>query len=189
MFQSLAIYCGSSAGKDPIYRDTAYALGGYLAEHGITLVYGGGSVGLMGAVADGALAKNGKVIGVIPRLLNRRELAHPGVSAMHVVESMHERKQLMADLSQGFVALPGGFGTLDELCEVLTWSQLGIHSHPVGLLDLAGYFTPFLHCLDGMVSRGFLRQADRDRLLTDVSFPELLEKMQHWKAPEKLKWE
>lgn len=188
MFQSLAVYCGSSAGHSPIYYQTAHQFGQYLAECGTTLIYGGGSVGLMGAVADGALSCGGKVVGVIPRLLDRKELAHPGITEMHVVETMHERKALMAQLAEAFVAMPGGFGTLDELCEVLTWSQLGIIPHPIGLLNVDDYFTPLLECLDGMVYRGFLRQHDRERLLHGTDFRSLVAAMQAWQPPTKLKW-
>jgi hypothetical protein len=144
---------------------------------------------MMGAVADGALEAGGKVVGVIPTFLNTRELAHTGCTELIEVQTMHERKALMAARSQGFVALPGGFGTLDELCEVLTWSQLNLHPWPTGLLDLQGYFTRFLECLDGMVRSGFLRQADRDRLVDGTDFNHLLEKMSQWQAPKDLKWD
>ena len=160
-----------------------------MAERGITLIYGGGRVGMMGAVADAALEGGGKVVGVIPYFLNTIELAHNGCTELHVVESMHERKALMAKLSEGFVALPGGFGTLDEIFEVVTWSQLARHSWPCALLDFDGYFTPLLECLNGMVTRGFLRQADRDRLISDTDFPTLLAHMNAWKPPVGTKWD
>jgi uncharacterized protein (TIGR00730 family) len=166
----------------------ARALGGLLAKRHIRLVYGGGGVGMMGAVADGALAAGGEVTGVIPEFLNTRELKHPGVSDMRVVATMHERKMLMVDLAEGFIALPGGFGTLDELFEALTWSQLSIHSRPVGLINTDGYFDGLLSCLDGMVARGFLRQEDRDRLAAADTVEELLKAMEAWQPPGSLKF-
>jgi len=188
MFRSLAVYCGSSPGNDPRYVSMARALGALLARRHIRLVYGGGGVGMMGAVADGALAAGGEVTGVIPEFLNTRELKHPGVSDMRVVATMHERKMLMVDLSEGFVALPGGFGTLDELFEALTWSQLSIHSRPVGLVNTDGYFDGLLTCLDGMVARGFLRQEDRDRLVAAENSEELLSAMMEWQSPATMKF-
>jgi uncharacterized protein (TIGR00730 family) len=186
---SIAVYCGSSGGSAPFFRHAATAVGRLLAQRSISLVYGGGRVGLMGAVADGALAAGGKVIGVIPTFLNTKELAHYGCTELFEVASMHERKAKMAELSQGFIAMPGGYGTLDELCEVLTWSQLGLHPWPIGILNLDGYFTPFLDCLDGMVQRGFLRPEDRSRLVVDTEIEPLLEKMTSWKQPTGLKWD
>lgn len=155
-FRSLCVFCGSSPGRVPAYRDAAVRLGRLLARRRIRVVYGGAHVGLMGALADAALTAGGRVVGVIPRQLVCREVAHVGLSELHVVESMHERKALMADLSDGFVALPGGFGTLEETFETLTWSQLGIHAKPTGLLNVAGYF-------DGLV--GFVDQAVRERFI------------------------
>jgi uncharacterized protein (TIGR00730 family) len=143
---------------------------------------------MMGAVADGALAAGGEVTGVIPEFLNTRELKHPGVSDMRVVATMHERKMLMVDLAEGFIALPGGFGTLDELFEVLTWSQLSIHDRPAGLVNMDGYFDGLITCLDGMVSRGFLRQEDRDRLSVADTAEALIEEMQNWQPPGTLKF-
>jgi uncharacterized protein (TIGR00730 family) len=143
---------------------------------------------MMGAVADGAIAAGGEVTGVIPEFLNTRELKHPGVTDMRVVATMHERKMLMVDLSEGFIALPGGFGTLDELFEALTWSQLSIHSRPVGVINLDGYFDGILTCLDGMVSRGFLRQEDRERLVSAESMEGLLTAMEEWQTPATLKF-
>lgn len=188
MFTALAVYCGSSPGNDPRYAAVARETGRLLAERGIRLIYGGGGVGMMGAVADAALAAGGGVTGVIPHFLNTRELMHPGVQDMRAVSTMHERKMLMVELSQGFISLPGGFGTLDELFEVLTWSQLGIHAHPIGLVNTDGYFDGILTCLDGMISRGFLRQQDRDRLIAAPTVGELLPLMAQWKAPSELKF-
>lgn len=188
MFPSLAVYCGSSPGNAPAYIRAARDTGKLLAQRGIRLVYGGGGVGMMGAVADGALESGGGVTGVIPAFLNTRELKHPGVADMRVVATMHERKMLMVDLAAGFIALPGGFGTLDELFEVLTWSQLAIHACPVGLLNLDGYFDGILSCLDGMVTRGFLRQEDRDRLVAAETIESLIQLMELWKAPATMKF-
>jgi uncharacterized protein (TIGR00730 family) len=153
----LCVFCGSSTGRHPAFADAAQVLATELARRNIEIVYGGGNIGLMGVVADAALAAGGRVIGVIPEGLVARELAHPGVSALHVVASMHERKALMADLSDGFIALPGGFGTLEEFCEVVTWTQLGIHQKPCGLLNVEGYYDGllafFAHALQGAVSQ------------------------------------
>lgn len=188
MFQSLAVYCGSSPGNDARYVRLAHDAGALLARRGIRLVYGGGGVGMMGAVADGALSEGGAVTGVIPTFLNTRELKHPGVADMRVVTTMHERKMLMVDLAEGFIALPGGFGTLDELFEVLTWSQLDIHSSPMGVLNVDGYYDGVLICLDGMVDRGFLRAEDRARLVSADTMEALLAAMEEWRAPETLKF-
>lgn len=188
MFRSLAVYCGSSAGNDPRFIRLAHEAGALLAQRGIRLVYGGGGVGMMGAVANGALEHGGEVTGVIPHFLNTRELIHPGVADMRAVATMHERKMLMVELSEGFIALPGGFGTLDELFEVLTWSQLDIHARPIGVLNVDGYYDGVLQCLDGMVARGFLRPEDRARLVSATDFPALLAAMESWQAPESLKF-
>ena len=188
MFQSLAVYCGSSPGYDPKYPAIARDMGHLLARRGIRLVYGGGGVGMMGAVADGVLEAGGAVTGVIPTFLNTRELKHPGVSDMRVVDTMHERKQIMVTESGGFIALPGGFGTLDELFEVLTWSQLAIHQLPVGVLNVDGFFDGVLHTMDQMVVRGFLRQEDRDRVVSAASPEALLEAMAAWEPPGTLKF-
>jgi len=188
MFSSIAVYCGSSPGHDPKYPALAYAMGGLLALQGIRLVYGGGGVGMMGAVADGVLAAGGQVTGVIPTFLNTRELQHSGVKDMRVVETMHERKQIMVTESDGFIALPGGFGTLDELFEVLTWSQLAIHALPVGVLNVDGFFDGVLTNLDIMVERGFLRQEDRDRVLSGNTPEALLSAMAAWEPPTTLKF-
>jgi uncharacterized protein (TIGR00730 family) len=188
MFTALAVYCGSSPGNDRCYAALARETGRTLAQRGIRLIYGGGGVGMMGAVADGALAAGGGVTGVIPHFLHTRELLHEGVQDMRVVSTMHERKMLMVELAQGFIALPGGFGTLDELLEVLTWSQLGIHRGPTGLVNADGYFDGILTCLDGMVARGFLRPEDRGRLLSAPGIDELLPLMEAWQPPPDLKF-
>jgi uncharacterized protein (TIGR00730 family) len=179
----ICVFCGSSPGHDPSHLEAAGLMGRTLARRGLGLVYGGGSVGLMGAVADAALAAGGEVTGVIPRVLQIRELAHGSLTTLHVVGSMHERKALMAELSDGFVALPGGMGTLEELSEVLTWAQLGLHHRPVGLLDVAGYYRPLAQFFDGAVSAGFLRPAHRDLLLVGDEPAVLLDRMAAWRGP------
>ena len=156
----VCVFCGASSGRTPAYAEAARAFGAAAAARGLGLVYGGGRVGLMGAVADGALAAGGEVVGVIPQALVERELAHSGLSELHVVGSLHERKALMAELSDAFVALPGGFGTLDELMEQLTWSQLGLHAKPVALLDVEGYWKPLIALARHATDEGFVRQAD-----------------------------
>ncbi len=161
------VFCGSSAGTNPVYRAAAIELGTALAAAKIELVYGGGHVGLMGAVADAVLAAGGTVIGVIPRTLAEREVAHAGLTQLHVVESMHERKALMADLSDGFVALPGGFGTFEEFCEAVTWVQLGIQAKPCYLLDVNGYYEPLIAMFDRAVEDGFVNM--RNRLIIQVT--------------------
>ena len=158
-------------------------MGRTLAQRGLGLVYGGGSVGLMGALADAALAAGGEVIGVIPQVLQIRELAHRSLTRLHVVGSMHERKALMAELSDGFVALPGGMGTLEELSEVLTWAQLGLHARPVGLVDVAGYYQPLAQFFDQAVSAGFLRPAHRRLLLVGHDPAAMLDQLAAWRAP------
>lgn len=162
--RSVCVFCGSSSGVDPVHERVAEALGTALGERGIDLVYGGASVGLMGVVADAALAAGGRVVGVIPEGLFTREIAHRGVTELHEVATMHERKALMYDRSDAFVALPGGFGTLDELFEAVTWSQLGIHAKPAALLDVGGFWGPLVAQLDAMVDAGFLRPQNRDLL-------------------------
>ena len=158
--QRVCVFCGASSGRRPAYAETARAFGEALALRGSGLVYGGGRVGLMGAVADGAIAAGGEAVGVIPQELVDRELAHGGLAQLHVVGSLHERKALMAELSDAFVALPGGFGTLDELMEQLTWSQLGLHAKPVGLLDVDGYWAPLIALARHLTEEGFVREGD-----------------------------
>ncbi len=177
---SIAVFCGSSVGNDPAYAEAARRTGRTLAERGIDVVYGGGHVGLMGLVADAALDAGGRVIGVIPRQLDDRELSHRGVTELFVVESMHERKQKMADLSDAFIALPGGAGTLEEVAEQWTWAQLTIHAKPSGFLDVGGFWAPMRQMLETMVAEGFVRaeqsgivsfDADLDALLEQLSAP------------------
>ena len=158
--QRVCVFCGASSGRSPLYVEAARAFGAAAAGRGLGVVYGGGRVGLMGAVADAALAAGGEVFGVIPQELVDRELAHPGLTELHVVGSLHERKALMAELSDCFAALPGGFGTLDELMEQLTWSQLGLHAKPVGLLDVAEYWRPLIGLARHATEEGFVRESD-----------------------------
>ena len=161
----LCVFCGANPGHDPRYLEAAAALGRCIAQAGLGLVYGGASIGLMGAVADAALAEGGEVIGVIPQTLVEREVAHHGLADLRVVTSMHERKALMAELSDGFIALPGGVGTLEELFEVWTWSHLGLHRKPCGLLDVAGFYSGLGRFIDHVQQEGFLREGVRDMLL------------------------
>ena len=182
------VFCGSSSGADPSYAGAAAALGGLLAEHRITLVYGGAHVGLMGVLADAVLGSGGRAVGVIPRALSDMEVAHPGLTELHEVDSMHERKALMADLADAFIALPGGFGTLDELCEVLTWAQLGLHHKPVALLNVDGYYDALLAFLDRAVSDRFLRLAHRRLLIEGADPATILREFHRYKAPVASKW-
>jgi len=168
--RSLCVYCGSSMGRDPAHREAAAAVGTLMAASGVRLVYGGGAVGLMGVVADAVMAGGGEVIGVIPKGLFSNEVGHQGITELVEVESMHQRKQRMAEEADAFLALPGGLGTLEELAEITTWAQLGIHAKPVGVLDLDGFWQPLLGFLDGAVEAGFLRPANRELVvrITDV---------------------
>jgi uncharacterized protein (TIGR00730 family) len=175
--KSVCVFCGSSPGADPAFATAAENLGRLLAASGRTLVYGGGRVGLMGIVADAALAAGGTVVGVIPQSLVHHEVAHRGLTELRVVESMHERKALMADLSDGFVGLPGGIGTLEEFFEVWTWGQLGLHTKPYGLLDVSGFFGPLLGFLDRLVQQRFIRADHREMLLVDSEASRLLRRM------------
>lgn len=184
----ICVYCGSSPGSDPAHRRAAHALGAFLARNGVGLVYGGGNVGLMGAVADGALSQKGEVIGVIPRALMEKELGHGGVTALHVVNSMHERKQMMVDLSDGFIALPGGFGTLDELFETLTWLQLSFHDKPVGILNIGGFFDGLIDFIHHMSRSGFLKPEHAQCVLVDADQEKLLAAMEGFRPPDLGKW-
>jgi uncharacterized protein (TIGR00730 family) len=182
------VFCGSSPGRLPEYAERAGELGSLLAQRGLAAVYGGASVGLMGAVADAALAAGGEVIGVIPKRLVEREIAHAGLSELHVVDTMHERKALMAELSDGVIALPGGTGTLDELFELFTWSQLGLHRKPIGLLDVAGYWQPLLAFLEHAVNERFLRAEHLDTLLVERAAATLLDRLGSFEHRAQDKW-
>jgi uncharacterized protein (TIGR00730 family) len=180
----VCVFCGSSAGGRAVYRDSARRLGELLAAGGLGLVYGGGHVGLMGELADAVLRGGGEVVGVIPQALVDRELAQLNLTRLEVVDTMHQRKARMADLADAFAALPGGYGTADELFEILTWAQLGLHARPVGLLNVAGFFDPLRQWLDHAVREGFVR-AEHRRLLLEADSPEeLLDRLRHYRPPE-----
>jgi len=185
--RSVCVFCGSNEGRRPEYRDAATALGTLLARSGVAVVYGGASVGLMGAVADAALAAGGTVTGVIPRHFTGREVAHRGLTQLHVTENMHERKALMADLSDAFIALPGGFGTLEELAEITTWAQLGLHAKPVGVLDVGGFYRLLLEFADHLVAEEFVAPAHRSLLVAGSTPGELLGRLREWTPPAYLK--
>jgi hypothetical protein len=184
----ICVFCGSSPGARPEYAEQARLLGLAIAGRGLGLVYGGGSVGLMGVIADAALAAGGEVDGVIPDRLKERELDHRSLTRMHVVGSMHERKALMSDLSDAFVAMPGGMGTLEELSEVLTWSQLGLHAKPVGLLDVDGYYDHLCAFFDHAVRERFLRPEHRRILLCDAEPEVLIDRLLAWRPTPQEKW-
>jgi uncharacterized protein (TIGR00730 family) len=177
LMKSLCVFCGSSVGNDPRYLEIARRLGAAVAERGATLVYGGGRVGLMGALADAALLAGGKVIGVIPQLLLDREAGHKGLSELHVVDTMARRKQMMGDLSDAFLTLPGGIGTMDELFEAWTWTSLGLQDKPSGLLNHEGYYDALLQFLDSTVEKGFLRPRYRSILIVERELEPLLDQL------------
>ncbi|MBL7683901.1 MAG: TIGR00730 family Rossman fold protein [Flavipsychrobacter sp.] len=181
--QYIAVFCGSKEGYNETYRETAYGLGAILAERGIGLVYGGGKVGLMGAVADGVLQNGGKVIGVIPDFLQTKEVAHEGVTEMIVTDSMHTRKVKMHELSDGVIVLPGGWGTMDEMFEMLTWGQLGLHKKPIALLNINGFYDSLKVLVNNMIQEGFLEECTAEILMTSDSIEELLSMMEHFEAP------
>ena len=185
---AICVFCGSHPGNDPAYAEAARRLGQVLAERGTTLVYGGGHVGLMGEVADAALGAGGEVIGVMPGALVDREIGHTGLTKLHVVQSMHERKALMSRLSTGFIALPGGNGTLEEFFEVLTWAQLGEHYKPCGLLNVAGYYDPLLAVFDQMVEKAFLNGEHRKLVLVEEDPSALLGEFEGYEPPKTVKW-
>ncbi len=187
-FNSVCVFCASSIGAKPIYAESARHFGDALAARGITLVFGGGCVGLMGVLADAAIGAGGRAIGVIPRALVEREIAHRGLTTLHVVETMHERKQRMADLADAFVMLPGGFGSWDEFCEVVTWAQLGIHRKPLGVLNVGGYYDPMLAMTDRAVAEGFVSAVQRDRLVVDDDAERLLDRLALAPVPTEVKW-
>lgn len=186
--RSICVFCGANPGFQPQFADAARQLGQELARREIQLVYGGGNVGLMGIIADTVLAAGQRVIGVIPHALAQRELAHHGVSELKVVDSMHERKALMAELSDAFIALPGGLGTLEEFCEILTWAQLGLHQKPCGLLNVLDFYRPLNQFFAQAVEQGFLRQEHARIVLSADSPNRLLDLMEHYKPPDVPKW-
>ncbi len=182
MLRRVCVFCGSEPGRSPAHAAAARALGRLLAARGTELVYGGGRVGLMGVLADEVLAHGGRAIGVIPRTLLQRELGHAGLTQLHVVASMHERKALMAELSDAFVALPGGFGTLEEICEAITWAQLGIHPKPCALLDVEDYWAPLVRQFDRAVEEGFVDPRNRTLVLHEREPGKLLDALERWNA-------
>jgi uncharacterized protein (TIGR00730 family) len=184
----ICIFCGSSLGSRPAYREAAQAMGEVLVKRGLGLVYGGGNVGLMGLIADAVLAAGGEAIGVIPEFLAEKEIAHTGLTQLHIVNSMHDRKALMAELADAFIALPGGYGTLEEFCEILTWAQLGLHQKPQGLLNVEGYYAPLLQLFDRAVDDQFLR-ADLRNLVIEADDPEvLLDRLASYQSSYVDKW-
>lgn len=187
--QSICIFCGASTGANPIYREAAIAMGQTLAANGIRLIYGGGAVGLMGVVADAAMTAGGEVIGIIPRSLKESEIGHTGLTRLEVVDGMHARKARMAELSDAFIALPGGLGTLEELFEVWTWGQLGYHSKPLGLLDTNQFYSKLSHFLDHLVEEGFVKVKYRAMLQRSDSPRDLLQLLNAWQPSIHSRWE
>jgi uncharacterized protein (TIGR00730 family) len=188
MLQTVCVFCAASPGVNPEYVEHAAAMGRFLAETGRRLVYGGGRTGLMGALADGALSSGGEVIGIMPRHLVEREVAHVALTELHVVASMHERKSLLAELADGFLAMPGGLGTLEELFEIWTWGQLGLHRKPYGILEVSGFFAPLLAFLDHAVTEGFIRREYRDLLVVDSNPRILIERMEAMQPAALPRW-
>jgi uncharacterized protein (TIGR00730 family) len=186
--RSVCVFCGSSPGTRPAYAEAAQALGRALAAHGLGLVYGGGNVGLMGVVADAVLTAGGEVIGVIPHALMAREIGHTGVTTMHVVDSMHERKALMADQADAFIALPGGVGTFEELFEAITWTQLGLHAKPCGLLNVEGFYDDLLRFLDHAWAEGFIKPETRAIVKASADVAELLDLLDRAEMPPVPRW-
>lgn len=186
--QSICVFCGSNAGRSEVYADAARALARAIAARGLTLVYGGGNIGLMGVLADAVLAAGGQVTGVTPRRLLEKEVVHRGLTELRVVESMHERKALMAELSDAFIAMPGGLGTFEETFEVLTWTQLGFHRKPCGLLNVAGFYDKLASFLDHAVTERFLKAEHRAMVLTDSDPAALIAQLDSYRLPEVSKW-
>ncbi|SMO55651.1 TIGR00730 family Rossman fold protein [Fodinibius sediminis] len=188
MLEKICVYCGSSPGKRTYYRDGARKLAKLFVQKDIELVYGGASVGVMGALADGVLEAGGRVTGIIPEDLVRKEVAHNKLTDLHVVASMHERKAQMADLSDAFIALPGGLGTLEELFEIVTWSQLGLHRKPIGLINVSGYYDQLASFLDHAVAEQFVKIEHRNLLMIEKDPEELISNFENYKAPDTEKW-
>jgi len=184
----VCVFCGSSSGESPVYLEAATRVGEILAREGLGLVYGGSRVGLMGRLADSVLEHGGEVIGVIPRALVNREVAHGGLTELRIVGSMHERKAVMAELSDAFIALPGGLGTLEELFEVVTWSQLGLHQKPSGVLDVRGYYQPLIAFLDHAVNEGFLATQHRRMIMLEEDPDALVARLREYEAPVVPRW-
>ncbi len=188
MLRSVTVFCGSNHGFDSIHTAAARELGALLARSGVSIVYGGGSVGLMGELADAALTAGGEVIGIIPRALWEREVGHRALSKLHVVDTMHARKEMMASLADAFIALPGGLGTLEEIFEIWTWAQLGIHRKPLGFLEVDGFWSPLMQFLDRAVTAGFLRPQHRAIAFVEANAETLLQRFADYEAPNVQKW-
>lgn len=186
--KSVCVFCGSNPGNDPVYADGARAMGREIARRGLVLVYGGGAVGLMGVVANAALEAGGEVHGVIPRALREKEVGHHHLTRLEIVDTMHIRKARMAELSDGFIAMPGGIGTFEELFEIWTWGQLGIHAKPLGLLNVAGFYDPLALFLDGTVEAGFLKPMHRAMAMSDTDPAQLLDRMEQYVPAAVIKW-
>lgn len=186
--KSITVFCGSSFGSDEKYKDHAILLGQTLAKQNIQLIYGGANVGLMGAVADGVLSEGGKAAGVLPHFLQSKEIAHTHLTELILVETMHERKTKMNDLCDGVIVLPGGYGTLEEFFEMITWAQLGLHKKPIAILNIDGFYDDLIKLVQTMVDKGFLKQINQEMLLVSENIDELLEKMRNYQAPTVGKW-
>ncbi|QIE60705.1 TIGR00730 family Rossman fold protein [Rasiella rasia] len=186
--QKICVFCGSSDGNDTQITDAAIALGETFAQRNITLVYGAAKIGVMGTIAETMLRTNGKVVGIIPQFLKKKEVVHLGLTELITTENMHQRKLKMQEISDGFIALPGGFGTLEELFEIITWLQLGLHTKPIGLLNTNGFYDDLLQLLETMVRKGFLKMDNYELLLVDTSISNLLQKMEDFKTPMIPKW-
>jgi len=186
--KNIAVFCGSSFGKNDIYTEQAELLGEAIAKKGLGLIYGGAKVGLMGVIANAALDAGGKVIGVLPRFLQTKEIAHTDLTELILVDTMHDRKAKMSELCDGVIAIPGGYGTMEEFFELLTWGQLGLHKKPVAILNVNGFYDGLIALADNMVTQGFLKQFNRDMLLIDDNIEKLLNKMEKYKAPPVNKW-
>ncbi|MFL9834333.1 LOG family protein [Chryseobacterium terrae] len=186
--KNITVFCGSSFGSEEIYKEQAYLVGKTLAEENIRLIYGGANVGLMGAVADGTIQNGGKAIGVLPHFLQSKEIAHTNLTELILVETMHERKTKMNELSDGVIVLPGGYGTLEEFFEMITWAQLGLHKKPIAILNIDGFYDDLIKMVQTMVDKGFLKQINQEMLLVSDSINDLLEKMKNYQAPTVGKW-
>ncbi|PWB27214.1 TIGR00730 family Rossman fold protein [Flavobacterium sp. HTF] len=186
--KAITVFCGSSFGSLKIYEDQAYLLGQKLAQRNIKLIYGGANVGLMGAVANGAVKNRGTVIGVLPNFLKEKEIAHEHLNELIIVETMHERKTKMNELSDGVITMPGGFGTLEEFFEMLTWAQLGLHKKPLAILNIDGFYDDLLHLVQNMVDNGFLKEVNQQMIIVSDNIDELLNRMVLYKSPFEEKW-
>ncbi|CAI8701167.1 TIGR00730 family Rossman fold protein [Chryseobacterium sp. IT-36CA2] len=186
--KSITVFCGSSFGSHDIYKEQTFLLGKTLARQDIQLVYGGSETGLMGTVANGVLSENGKVIGVLPQFLQTKEIAHKNLTELIIVETMHERKTKMNELCDGVIVLPGGYGTLEEFFEMITWAQLGLHKKPIGILNIDGFYDDLINLVQTMVDKGFLKQANKDMVLISENIDDLLDQMRNYEAPTVGKW-